>query len=321
VKATWYLLESGRLIKGPAPAGWQATSLDPTGEIWLDIEDPEPEQLRTLLAPLALHPLVLARCLVAKNIPGAMSSGSAVLLEFPAVIGAEDDDPTYLTLALRSGVLLTIRPASMPALDDLMQELTGNEAAVIEDLAQLMYLILDHLADLSVKAQIDLRDQVLRTAKTLTEDPARVDATELTRLRWQVDRLASLTENQLYSVVGLKSSDNPALKQPHRNAYLQDLVSELELAQRGTYRLDTRVNDLYSYYQMTQSDHVDRRLRILTIVSVIALPLGLIAGLLGMNVGGLPATNTPWGFGIVVVLMILMALAELLYFKRRGWFR
>jgi Mg2+ and Co2+ transporter CorA len=56
-------------------------------------------------------------------------------------------------------------------------------------------------------------------------------------------------------------------------------------------------------------------------VSVIALPLGLIAGLLGMNVGGVPATKTPLGFGIVMVLMILMALVELLYFKRRGWFR
>jgi Mg2+ and Co2+ transporter CorA len=321
VKVTWYLLDSGRLIGGPAPAGWQAGSLEPASETWLDIENPEPEPLRTLLAPLALHPLVFARCLKAKNVPGALSSDSAVLLEFPAVLAAEDDHATYLTLALRPGVLLTLRSAPMTAFDDLVHELTGDEAGAIEDLAQLMYLMLDDLADLSVKAEIDVRDQVLRTARTLTEDPGSVDAAELTKLRWQVDRLASLIENQLYSVVGLKSSDNPALKQPHRNAYLQDLVSELELAQRGIYRLDSRVNDLYSYYQMTQSDQVDRRLRILTIVSVIALPLGLIAGLLGMNVGGLPATKTPWGFGIVIALMVLMALAELLYFKRRGWFR
>ena len=321
MKVTWYLLDSGRLIESPAPAGWQASNLDTASEIWLDVEGPEPEQLRKLLAPLALDPLVLARCLIAKSIPGALSSESAVLLEFPAVLAAETDAPAYLTLVLRSGVLLTVRKAPMPDLDDLVQELIGDKTASIEDPAHLMYLILDHLADLSVKAEIDIRDQVLRTARTLTEDPVKVDAAELTRLRWQVDRLASLTENQLYGVVGLKASDSPALKQSHRGAYLQDLVSELDLAQRGTYRLDSRVNDLFSYYQMTQSDQVERRLRILTIVSVIALPFGLIAGLLGMNVGGLPATNTPWGFAIVLVLMVIVALAELLYFKRRGWFR
>jgi zinc transporter len=237
------------------------------------------------------------------------------------VLAAGADDPAYLTLLLQSGVLVTLRPAPMPAFDDLVAGLLADNATEVSHLAQLMYLMLDHLADLSVKAEIDVRDQVLRTARTLTEDPGRVDSAELTRLRWQVDRLASLTDNQLYSVAGLKASDNPALKEPHRNAYLQDLVSELELAQRGTYRLDSRVNDLYSYYQMTQSDQVDRRLRILTIVSVIALPLGLIAGLLGMNVGGLPGTHAPWGFAIVMVFMVLIALAELLYFKRRGWFR
>jgi Mg2+ and Co2+ transporter CorA len=53
----------------------------------------------------------------------------------------------------------------------------------------------------------------------------------------------------------------------------------------------------------------------------IALPLGLIAGLLGMNVGGLPATHTPWGFAIVMAIMVLIAAVELVYFKRKGWFR
>ena len=42
MKVTWYLLDSGKLIEGPAPAGWQAASLDPTSEIWLDIENPQP---------------------------------------------------------------------------------------------------------------------------------------------------------------------------------------------------------------------------------------------------------------------------------------
>jgi GNAT superfamily N-acetyltransferase len=50
--------------------------------------------------------------------------------------------------------------------------------------------VLDELADLSVKAQIDIRDQALRLARTLTEDATRVEPTELTSLRWREDRLA-----------------------------------------------------------------------------------------------------------------------------------
>jgi zinc transporter len=65
---------------------------------------------------------------------------------------------------------------------------------------------------------------------------------------------------------------------------------------------------------------VEKRLRLLTIVSAITLPLGLIAGLLGMNVGGIPGTSAASGFPIVVVVMTVIALAQYWYFRSKGWF-
>jgi zinc transporter len=124
----------------------------------------------------------------------------------------------------------------------------------------------------------------------------------------------------LYCVAGLNAADNQALQDPHRKAYIQDLVAEAEIAQKAVYRLESRMNDLYSYYQMAGSDRVEKRLRILTILSATTMPLGLIAGLLGMNVGGLPGTTLPYGFALVTVAMIVIAAIELWYFKQRGWF-
>jgi len=63
-----------------------------------------------------------------------------------------------------------------------------------------------------------------------------------------------------------------------------------------------------------------RFLRILTIVSAITLPLGLIAGLLGMNVGGVPGTTAPYGFLVVVLLMAAITALEFRYFRRKGLF-
>ncbi len=55
-------------------------------------------------------------------------------------------------------------------------------------------------------------------------------------------------------------------------------------------------------------------------ISAITLPLGLIAGLLGMNVGGMPGTGSSGGFGIVVGVMAAVTLGQFWYFKRNGWF-
>jgi Mg2+ and Co2+ transporter CorA len=80
------------------------------------------------------------------------------------------------------------------------------------------------------------------------------------------------------------------------------------------------VKDLFIDYQAVGSGRVEKRLRLLTIISAITLPLGLVAGLLGMNVGGLPGTTTNIGFIIVVGLMVLIIAVEYWYFKRKGWF-
>ena len=320
MKINWYLLSSGKLKKQPAPAGWPVGEPGRLGESWFDIEDAEPDELRRFLEPLNIHPLMLDRCVDLAVVPGVISYGQAVLLEFPAVFDREAEGQAYVTFVLQSPVLVTIRHGLMPAVNDLIQSLAAEKAPSLSHLVQIVYLILDHLTDLSVQAETEVRDEILRMAKILNEDPGAIHAGDLTKLRWQVDKLVSLIENQLYCIAGLNASDNEALQEPHRKAYIQDLASEVEIAQRGIYRLEARVNDLHAYYQMAGSDRVEKRLRILTIVSAITLPLGLIAGLLGMNVGGLPGSKFPYGFMIVVILMVAIAVVELWYFKRKGWF-
>ena len=208
----------------------------------------------------------------------------------------------------------------MPALNGLLRSLTLQEETGVENLAQLVYRIVDELTDLSVQAETEVRDKIMGTSRTMADNPGNVREGDLISLRWKVEKLVSLIENQLYCVTGLNASDNAALQEPHRKAYIQDLVSEVEIAQRGIYRLEVRIKDLFDSYQMAGSTRVEKRLRILTIVSTITLPFGLIAGLLGMNVGGLPGIQEPYGFVTVIGLMLAIAAAELWYFKRKGWF-
>jgi magnesium transporter len=320
MKINWYVLSSGKLLKQASPTVWPIKNLSKMGDNWFDIEAAEPEELGSFLAPLKIHPLQLKRCLDAINGPGVVSFGNTLLMEYPAAFDQSSDAPAYLTILLRAPVLITIRHGPIPALDDLLQEWNVEEAPVLLHLPQIIYLILDQFADLNVESQMETRDRILNMAKALADDPNSVSPASLSQLRWQVNKLVALIENQLYCVSGLNASDNAALQEPHRKAFIQDLVSEAEIAQRGVYRLESRVNDLYNDYQMAGNDRVEKRLRFLTIVSAITLPLGLIAGLLGMNVGGVPGTTSAWGFGIVVLIMVIIIAIQYLFFKRSGWF-
>jgi len=319
VKIKWYLVSSGRLEEQQPLTNWSTTDISKLGESWFDIEDAKPDEIRNFLAPLDLHPVIIKHCSDYASTPGVISYDRAILLEFPVALNLNSLDPTYLTLVLQGSVLVTIRSCPMPPLKELVNNIAAEKIPSISHLIQIVYLILDELTDLSVKAETEARDKTLNIAKTLVDNPATVKASDLANLRLQVEKLISLIENQLYCVTGLDSSDNAALVEPHRKAYVKDLLSELEIAQMGIQRLETRVNGLYDSYQAMGNSRVEKRLRMLTIISAITLPFSLIAGLLGMNVGGLPATQDPQGFIIVIILMAVIGVVELWYFKRKGW--
>jgi zinc transporter len=51
------------------------------------------------------------------------------------------------------------------------------------------------------------------------------------------------------------------------------------------------------------NEQTNRTLFTLTLVTVLALPINIIAGFFGMNVGGIPFANEPHGFWILAILV------------------
>jgi magnesium transporter len=63
---------------------------------------------------------------------------------------------------------------------------------------------------------------------------------------------------------------------------------------------------------------VNEILRVLTSISVIVLPLTLIASIWGMNVG-VPGEGDDFDFFLVIGSMLVILFGMLAYFRRRGW--
>jgi zinc transporter len=64
------------------------------------------------------------------------------------------------------------------------------------------------------------------------------------------------------------------------------------------------------------SEQMNRTMYILSLVAAVFLPLGLLTGLLGINVGGMPGTDSNWAFAIVCAILILLAGAGVWAFRR-----
>lgn len=68
-----------------------------------------------------------------------------------------------------------------------------------------------------------------------------------------------------------------------------------------------------------RAEAMNRQMLLLSVVAAVFLPLGLLSGMLGMNVGGLPGAAAPWAFWIVSVGMVAAGGGLWLLFRWLGF--
>jgi len=67
------------------------------------------------------------------------------------------------------------------------------------------------------------------------------------------------------------------------------------------------------------AENMSKTMYILSIVAAIFLPLGLLTGLLGINVGGIPGEESKWGFIFASSFLVVLASIQYWIFKRIKW--
>ena len=99
---------------------------------------------------------------------------------------------------------------------------------------------------------------------------------------------------------------------------LRQATEEFSLVLRDLAALQERIKLLQDEIAAQVGEHTNSSVFTLTVVTVLALPINLVAGLLGMNVGGIPLAQDPHGFHWVAAVVIgFTALAGWLAFRRR----
>lgn len=78
------------------------------------------------------------------------------------------------------------------------------------------------------------------------------------------------------------------------------------------------IEGLSKTFDSLQTNKINEIMKILTFFSAIMLPLTVITGLYGMNVG-LPLENDPMAFIVILGIMMLVVITMLYYFRRRRW--
>jgi zinc transporter len=132
-----------------------------------------------------------------------------------------------------------------------------------------------------------------------------VSRSELGSLRRMLVRLQRLLAPEPAAFFRLLSRPPDWIKEEELQN-LHQAAEKFSTAISDTAALVERVKQLQEELAALVNEQTNRTLFVLTFVTVLALPINLVAGLFGMNVGGIPLAQHPYGFFLLVSPLLVL---------------
>lgn len=81
------------------------------------------------------------------------------------------------------------------------------------------------------------------------------------------------------------------------------------------------LDGLTNLYYAVQGQKMNETMKVLTVISAIFIPLTFLAGIYGMNFHNIPELRSPYGYFILLGVMVIITILMIIYFKRKGWLK
>lgn len=225
-------------------------------------------------------------------------------------------DLSTLWVSIEDRLVITARQSPLRSIDRLTRRVRAGETlrSPVELLEQLLRAQADVLVDIvrEVTRQVDgVEDQLL--AGRLDVKRAKLGAAR--RLLVRLQRLLAPEPASLLRLL----QHPPEWVTEEDLQQLREAAEEFSVALRDMASLQERIKLLQEEVAAIVGERTSRSLFVLTIVTVLALPINILAGLFGMNVGGVPLAENPHGFWLVASIVLAFTLvAGWFAFRRRG---
>ncbi len=183
----------------------------------------------------------------------------------------------------------------------LLAHLLRDQADVLEQIAHTAAIRVDEIEDNLLAGRVDTKRSALGSLRRL-----------LVRLR----RLLAPEPGALFRLLNRP----PEWVDDEDAAVLRAATEEFSGVLSDLTALQERTKLLQEEIVAHTTEQTNRSVFLLTMATVLALPLNIIAGLFGMNVGGIPFNQDPEGFWIITSIVITFAgiAGWIAFFKQRS---
>jgi magnesium transporter len=227
---------------------------------------------------------------------------------------------TSVSLLCLPTTLVPIHREQLPSISDLALRLTSRIRLKSATTSALVHQVIARLVVENFFAFAACRHKHDALAKQLIEDSGSVVPEDIFTLRRQITNIGDANEDHAFCVDVLQKVESTSFSAGDQLEHLLELDRSLGRQQRSLDRLEENVKDLHQQFLLAIQDRTGNRLKILTILSAVFLPLTLIAGIYGMNFENMPELGVRYGYYVILGFMALVGIGMLAFIYKKGWF-
>jgi magnesium transporter len=303
---------------------WQPGSPVPAHTVWLDLCEPDSTEVE------ACEAIVKLKLPAREDIAGIGVAGrnrcarEALFLQISRFADSDDDRAPAgpIALILTPDMLVTQRYASSETFEIAAREWHDDQSrrGAANALAELIETMAERTADAMQKIAGHVAEL---SGHLITEN--RIKTHSLRRWLGHVVKLETALARSRGALLGVtrivvficekQPEWIPAEPKSRIEMVRNDLAALDHFDEQLTGKLQFLLDAIFGFIGVNQNNVM----KLLTVVSVVAVPPVILAGIWGMNFKAMPELSQPWGYAMALAAIMVSVLIPLAIFKWRGW--
>ena len=287
---------------------------------WLNIIGNDANDIDILRKKYAFNELAITDSLRERHPPKFESFDDYILIILRPIQVQSDLSSEFKQAALFLGgnYLVTKTFESVPVIERIWQNYEENDFDKSRSVRNIVYKIFRKVADDYLNSIYKIESRLEEIEDIIENDAKEIYLTELTKYNSSLRKIVRNLEYQEKVAQNLINHDADNLSDQLSHEY-KDVYEQIERTLTLAKMYQGLCNDLINAHISITSHKVNQVVKILTIVTVLFLPLSFIVGLYGMNFEFIPELKLKYGYFYVLGLMVIIEIFLIFLLRKLKW--
>lgn len=295
----------------------------PTSTTWLNIDGLHDEKLmRDVSVKFGIEPVAISEILDTHARPKIHDYNDFVYISLKMIQFDEDKSlvsSENLVIVIKEHTIITFQEQVGDVFNPVRERLRSNRKRIrAASPDYIAFALIDVVIDNYIYIISRVGENIENIDDELINKPSNKCLDNINHNKSEIAYLRRIVKPCRELIVNFQNLESDFIND-NENSYLRSLRSNIELANESVDSYREILSDQLNVFHNSMSSRLNDILKVLTVFSVLFIPITFIVGVYGTNFDNIPELHLKYGYLYMWLLIVFVVGAMFIYFRRKKW--